>query len=167
MSPAEISSLRLRRALAEIAADRVGLGKRLDEALAYAVAPTPLTNEQAAAAALALERAYTALESILERATRTLEGEAPSGPDWHRRLLDGALLAIDRVRPALLGQTSYGAADELLRFRHFLRHAYSADLDPQRVTDLVARIGRDRGSIDADLDALERFLASMADAVEG
>lgn len=167
MSPAGISALRLRRAIAELQADRAAWTKRVGEALAYADRAAGLSDEQAAAAALALERAYTALESILERVTRTLEGTAPSGADWHRQLLDGAVLAIHKVRPPILGRESYEAADALLRFRHFLRHAYGSDLDPVRVGELVSVLAASRASVGADLDALESLLASMADALDG
>lgn len=133
MSPAEISASRLRRILAEVQADRAAFQKRAGEVIVYAGQALSLTAEQAAAAALAMERAYTALESIIERVTRALEGWAPSGPDWHRQLLDGAAMSIHKVRPALMSQRSHGVADNLMRFRHFLRHAYGADLDPRRV----------------------------------
>jgi hypothetical protein len=59
MSPAELSAARLRRTLAEIQADRVGWSKRTREVLAYVPLAASLTAEQAAAAALALERAYS------------------------------------------------------------------------------------------------------------
>jgi len=161
MTPSETSASRLRRALAEVQADRAAFQKRAGEAMVYA--DRALNAEQAAAAALAMERAYTALESILERVTRALEGGAPSGPDWHRQLLDGAAMSIHKVRPALLSQRSHEAADRLMRFRHFLRHAYGADLDPRRVGELVTELAQGQVSILADLDAMEAFLASMAD----
>jgi hypothetical protein len=146
-----------------VQADRAAFQKRASEVLAYADRVLTLTAEQAAAAALALERAYTALESILERATRALEGWAPSGSDWHRQLLDGAAIAIHKVRPALMSRGSYEVANRLMRFRHFLRHAYGADLDSRRVGELVTDLARGLGPVQADLDALEAFLASMAD----
>jgi hypothetical protein len=163
MSPAEISASRLRRLLAEVQADRAAFQKRVGEVTAYADRAPSLTAEQSAAAALAMERAYTALESILERVTRALEGWAPSGPDWHRQLLDGAAMSIHKVRPALMSQRSYEAADHLMRFRHFLRHAYGADLEPRRVGELVTELALSQATLLADLDAMEAFLASMAD----
>lgn len=161
MTPSELSASRLRRILAEVQADRAAFQKRAGEVLVYA--NRALTAEQAAAAALGMERAYTALESILERVTRALEGWAPSGADWHRQLLDGAAMSIHKVRPALLSQRSHEVADRLMRFRHFLRHAYGADLDARRVGELVADLVLGQASIVADLDAMEAFLASMAD----
>ena len=165
MTPSELSASRLRRVLAEVQADRAAFQKRAGEVLLYA--GRALTQEQAAAAALGLERAYTALESILERVTRALEGWTPSGPDWHRQLLDGAGMSIHKVRPALLSTRSHEVADRLMRFRRFLRHAYGADLEPRRVGELVADLVQGQASILADLDAMEAFLASMADELGG
>lgn len=165
MNAAEASASRLRRTLAEIQADRTAWDKRAFEALAYADR-ADLNAEQAAAASLALERAYTAIESILARLTRALEGSVPAGADWHRHLLDGAVLAIHKVRPPLLGGESHEICDTLLRFRHFLRHAYSSDLDTERVHALVRQLSAGRPALEADLDALETLLASMADAAE-
>jgi hypothetical protein len=150
-------------ALAEVQADRAAFQKRASEVAAYADRARSLTAEQAAAAALAMERAYTALESILERVTFALEGWVPSGPEWQRELLDGAAMSIHKVRPALLSRLSHEVADRLMRFRHFLHHAYRADLDPCRVGELVAELALGQAFIVADLDALEAFLASMAD----
>ncbi len=165
MNAAEASAARLRRTLAEVQADRSAWDKRAREALRYADG-ADLNAEQAAAAALSLERAYTAVESILERITRTLEGSVPAGSDWHRQLLDGALLAIHKVRPALLGRESHEICDTLLRFRHFLRHAYGSDLDAGRVHQLIRQLSAGRPTLETDLDALETLLASMADAAE-
>jgi len=72
-------------------------------------------------------------------------------------------MSIHKVRPALLSPRSHEAADRLMRFRHFLRHAYSADLDPRRVGELVTELVLGQAPIQADLDAMEAFLASMAD----
>ena len=48
-------------------------------------------------------------------------------------------LEIESIRPALLSEETASGLDELRRFRHLFRHAYTADLDPQRVADLAAR----------------------------
>lgn len=58
MTPSELSASRLRRILAEVQADRAAFHKRASEVLAYA--DRALTAEQAAAAALGMERASRA-----------------------------------------------------------------------------------------------------------
>jgi hypothetical protein len=45
---------------------------------------------------------YTALEAILERIARTMEGAAPTGPASHRDLLRSMTLPLEDVRPVVL-----------------------------------------------------------------
>lgn len=166
MGPAESGSALVRRLLAEIAADRGALADRTAEVRRFsapAAAPSP---ERVGALALALDRAYTALESLLERVARTLEGGAPTGDDWHRALLQNAGLEIERVRPPILGGPSLAAADELRRFRHFLRHAYAASLDPGRVARVAASWTAASDSVEADLDGFRDFLRRLAESLE-
>jgi hypothetical protein len=161
MGPAETGAALVRRLRAEVRADREVLERRQAEIARHA-AVTDAPEERLAALALALDRAYTTLESILERVARSLEGGPPVGEDWHAALLANARLEIDGVRPRLLGDASWAAADELRRFRHFLRHAYGSDREPERLGRVArAWIGVTDG-VRNDLDRLEGFLESLA-----
>jgi hypothetical protein len=42
-------------------------------------------------------------------------------------------LDVMPLRPAVIDDTAYDALDELRRFRHLFRHAYSVKLDPLRL----------------------------------
>lgn len=93
-----------------------------------------------ARAALALHHAYCAVESILERIARTVEGDVPTGTRWHRELLDASVLELDGIRPALLSVDSVRGLHDLLAFRHFVRHAYAVALDAERLGELQRRV---------------------------
>jgi len=166
MAPPEAGSALVRRLLAEIDADRRALADRTAEARRFSAPVPEPPPERPGALALALDRAYTALESLLERVARTVEGGAPSSDDWHRTLLHNAGLEIERVRPAILGAASLAAADELRRFRHFLRHAYAASLDPGRVARVATSWTSAFASVEADLDGFRDFLRRLADSLE-
>lgn len=167
MTPAESSAARVRRLVAEIRADRRALRARTDEVDGYVRAGVESgTPERTAALALGIDRSYTAVESILDRVARTLEGGSPDGADWHAELLRDAGLDIERVRPAVLTSPVLEAAHEARRFRHFLRHAYGAELDAARVLE-VARVWLDaRVQLEADLDRFEAFLGDLAARLE-
>lgn len=165
MAPPEAGAL-IRRLLAEIAADRRALVDRTAEARRYSTAAPATSPERTAAIALTLDRAYTALESLLERVARTLEGGAPTGGDWHRTLLQNAALEIEHVRPPVLRDSSLAVADELRRFRHFLRHAYAASLDTERVARMAASWLDAFAAVEADLDAFSSFLRRLAESLE-
>jgi len=47
-------------------------------------------------------------------------------------------LDLTPLRPAVIDDESFGELDELGRFRHVFRAAYSVELDPERMT-LVLR----------------------------
>ncbi len=166
MAPAEAGSALVRRLLAEIAADRRALADRTAEVRRFSAPNRQPPPERPGALALALDRVYTALESILERVARTVEGGAPAGDDWHRALLQNAGLEIEQVRPPILRPASLAAADELRRFRHFLRHAYAASLDPERVARVAASWTSAFASVDADLDGFRDFLRRLAESLE-
>jgi hypothetical protein len=72
-----------------------------------------------------------------ERALRLPER---SGEHWHRALLADAALELTGVRPPLVAEERDW--EELLAFRHFLRHAYAADLDATRLRKNVACLER-------------------------
>lgn len=61
------------------------------------------------------------------------------------------LLEIKSVRPPLLSENSYGALNELRRFRHVFRHAYSYGLDDERVAYLLRKIIKTQPGIMKDL----------------
>jgi hypothetical protein len=168
MREREIGAARVRRLLAEIRADRSALTTRTDE-IVDLCGPVPTGSrprERTAALALALDRTYTVLESILERIARSLEGGLPTAQDWHRSLLGNASLRIPNVRPPVLREAVVKVADQLRRFRHFLRHAYAAELSVERLRKLANAWLAERSELDADLDEFEKFLEDLARQLE-
>ncbi|MFW6067878.1 MAG: hypothetical protein ACOC97_06045 [Myxococcota bacterium] len=156
----------VRRLRAEIRADRSAMEDRTAEVRQFAHGDGSVPPERPGALALALDRAYTALESILERVARTLEGGVPEGADWHRSLLQNASLEIERVRPAILGGEAVSMADEARRFRHFVRHGYAAPLDWERVRRVAQAWLADELALRRDLDAFDDFLGKLADRLD-
>lgn len=154
----------LRRLVAEVQADRRALGARDAELDEFLSRWSGSDAGQAAALALVLDRSYSGLEALMERVVRTLDGDVPRGTDWHRGLLDAARLHVPTIRPAILAGSA-DAADELRRFRHFVRHAYAAPLDPPRVRTLAAAWSAAHPLLSADLDAFEAFLEQLAATV--
>jgi hypothetical protein len=96
----------------------------------------------AAAMAFEIERWYTAVESLLVRILRTLEGDVPTGPAHHREVLRVASLAVEPLRPALVPPAAETDLRELLGFRLFARHAYDVEPEPVRMLEHGDRAGR-------------------------
>lgn len=153
----------VQRLRAEIASDRRALQGHLDELQRLALDQDAPAGDLARAA-VALHHAYGAIESIMTRVARLLEGGAPSGPDWHQELLDSMALAIDGIRPQVLSSETVAALRQLLAFRHFFRHAYSAPLRADRLAVLRDIAEQVRAPIAVELDALDELLRRVADS---
>ena len=97
---------------------------------------------EAAFVALALDHAYQALEQIMVAIERALRLPARAGENWHRAVLSDAARPLPGIRPAVVAPESERDWGELLGFRHFLRHAYAANLDPERLQKNVERLTR-------------------------
>jgi hypothetical protein len=87
------------------------------------------------AAALRLQSLYTGIERCFLQVSRVLNGGTPDGGDWHRRLLERMGQPTEE-RPAVLLEASIASLQELLRFRHLVRHLYAYELQPEAVERL-------------------------------
>src|SRR5262249_3183211 len=105
--------------------------------------------------------------AVLDRITVAFEGTPAQGPDWHRSLLRVSGLEIERVRPAILGSVSSLAADELRRFRHFLRHAYPTPLDAAKALAVATSWMSSAAESDVALARFGRFLDELPTRLEG
>ena len=104
-----------------------------------------------------LHNLYGAFEQVFEVVARYFENRVAAA-GYHAGLIRRMQLNIPGVRPALLSESTAADLDELRRFRHLFRHAYSADLDPHKVSRLAAGAGSLRRAFARDLD---RFLARL------
>jgi len=155
----------LERLRAEVRSDRDAALRWFDELAAVEIGPQAGRSDLAQAA-WALHHGYSAIEAILERTMRTVEGSLPEGPDFHKAVLDAAALTIEGVRPPLLTPATVAALHDLRAFRHFVRHAYAVELDAGRLADLQVRTAALRSALADDLDRLDRWLSEVARAAE-
>ena len=95
---------------------------------------------EAALVALSLDHAYQAFEQLLVTVERALGLPPRLGDRWHRALLADAARPIPSVRPEVLPAKAEADWEEILGFRHFLRHAYAVELDPARLSRNVGRL---------------------------
>lgn len=152
-------------ARAEVRSDRAAFEARVTE-LRDLDLTAASSEADLARAALALHHAYSAVEGMLDRVSRTIEGSLPEGPDWHQALLDTMALEIDEVRPRVLGDESVRLLHRLLGFRHFLRHAYAVPLDPEQLIRLRGDALSLAPRLAVDLDAFDAFLKRLVERAE-
>lgn len=123
--------------------------------LARAHSADPSQGDAAAAlVALSLDHAYQAFEAILLRLERAAGLPERNGANWRAALLADAAMAIPGLRPAVFPAEAHADWDALLRFRHFLRHAYVVDLDP-------GKLAQNRDRLDHAVAATEAWLGAV------
>ena len=111
------------------------------------------------APAAVLHSFYTGIENILKRVAVELDREPIGGEAWHRDLLL-RMTQPRSGRPAVLSSALHDALLDYLGFRHFFRHAYSFDLDWQKMSPLVLNLEKTLRDLEK---ALDEFLAATAD----
>ncbi len=158
-------SASIERLRAEIRSDRTSIGRWLDqlEPLELGAGSDPALLSLAA---WAIHHSYSAIEAILERTMRVIERSLPEGADFHKALLDAAALELEGIRPPLLSPETVRELHELRGFRHFVRHAYSVDLDGGRLAALQERAAGLRPVLDRELDDLDRWLAELSASLD-
>lgn len=104
---------------------------------------------------------YSALEDLFKQVAACFENQVDDLARFHRDLLQKMSFDVPGVRPRLLHKESYRLLDELRRFRHVFRHAYTYQLDRERVSDLRHRILDGWEQVESDLDEFGSFLRSF------
>jgi uncharacterized protein YutE (UPF0331/DUF86 family) len=90
-------------------------------------------EDQMIVIAYRLHNLYSAFENIFLNIARTFENQIDESGRWHTQLLSRMRLDLLPLRPSVIDKAAYRALDELLRFRHLFRHAYTVHLDPDRL----------------------------------
>jgi len=136
----KVDASRLLLLKAEIVSDLEAID-RIREAVSeamLAVAPSQVPSPVVRSGlALYLHDFYQAIEQILTRITRTLNGFDTAGESWHIDLLRLASREIEGLRPAVISESTRRDLDRYRGFRHYVRHGYDRDLMWDRMQGLV------------------------------
>jgi hypothetical protein len=91
--------------------------------------------ERSALAAM-LHSFYTGIENIFKRIALEIDGDIPSGYASHSDLL-AAMTQSTAKRPPVISEELQIRLSAYLSFRHVFRHAYSFQLEWEKMRDLV------------------------------
>ena len=86
-----------------------------------------------------LHNLYSAYEDLFKLIADFFENQIEDLTRYHTGLLKRMMIEIEGVRPNILSEESFKILDELRGFRHVFRHAYSYDLDPERIVKLTEK----------------------------
>ena len=92
-----------------------------------------LDGTEIRAAALSLSTLYGGVERIMLEALRDRSGVRPQGLNWHTQLLEHARST------SLVSETTLDELKSFLAFRHFIRHAYSFEIDSKMIEQILDR----------------------------
>ena len=158
IGPYAVLASRIRHEIAELerVVERVGRA-------AVAVRDPSADQEFALdSAALNLHDFYTGLERVFAQVAAVVDTSQPTGSDWRRELLRQMTLAIPGGRPQVLQIETARKVDELLRFRHVVRHVYAFDLDLEPVARLAGRLRPTWVEVSTSLIAFAAYLDTLA-----
>lgn len=88
------------------------------------------------ALATMLHSFYTGIENIFKRIAVEIDGSIPSGYASHSKLL-AVMTQITQHRPAVISDGLRTRLSAYLSYRHVFRHAYSFQLEWDKMRDLV------------------------------
>jgi hypothetical protein len=112
--------------------------------------------------ALKLHNFYTGCERIFQKIADDLNGGIPTSHEWHKRLLSGMALEIEGSRPNVITKRTAVELEEYLAFRHVVRNIYGFELDPERISRLVERVGEVFQHFEKEFDKFISFLVAVS-----
>jgi uncharacterized protein YutE (UPF0331/DUF86 family) len=111
--------------------------ENIERVLADLPKPDSLKNlsplELAGAAAL-IHNFYNGVENVFKQFVISKSLNIPRGPSWHIDLIEIC------VANKIISQTTSDMLKEYLSFRHFFSHAYSFDVDEERIAPLLEKM---------------------------
>jgi hypothetical protein len=108
-----------------------------------------------------LHNLYSAFENVFEAIAAAFENSVEDMGRWHIQLLERMRLDVMPLRPAVIDDEAFEALDELRRFRHLFRHAYSVRIDPLRLQLVLQKALRLRVIYPGQLEAFLAFVAAL------
>jgi hypothetical protein len=115
------------------------------------------------AAALNLHDFFGGLERIFQQIGTTVEGELPTGSDWHRQLMVQMQNDMPDLRPPVVSTEVIHTLDEFRRFRHVVRNIYAFEFDPKQIERLVNQMSDVFAQIRTELLVFASFLRQVGE----
>lgn len=151
--------------ISELKVERRNLSNLVNEmeSLSAEIEDEPTGVELRAAGSI-LHDFYTGLEKIFRLIALEIDGNLPSGEEWHKRLLDRMAVEVEDLRPPVIDGSLKEQLSEYLRFRHLFRHIYGFELNWDRCRPLVRKLPEINRELTNRLDKFEDFLREINEA---
>jgi uncharacterized protein YutE (UPF0331/DUF86 family) len=93
-----------------------------------------LSSLELAGVAALIHNFYNGVENVFKQLVISKGLNIPQGPSWHIDLIEMC------IANQIISRTASDMLKEYLSFRHFFSHAYSFDVDEERIAPLLERI---------------------------
>jgi hypothetical protein len=104
---------------------------------------------------------YNGVEKIFEHIANKVDGDIPSGADWHMQLLKRMGAEVSDRRPAVINKELGEKLSEYLSFRHLFRNIYGFELKWERCKDLAPGLEEIYNDLTGQLEVFKSFLKSL------
>ena len=108
-----------------------------------------------------LHNLYNAAENIFRNIAESFGNQLDAKSRWHADLLDRMRLDLTPLRPAVIDDEAFDELDELRRFRHVFRAAYSVELDPERMNLVLSKARALRQHFPPQVEGFLAFLETL------
>lgn len=107
-----------------------------------------------------LHNFYNACENLLLRIASVFENTIDK-EEWHKDLLLQMKLDIENIRPRVIRSELVPLLDEYRRFRHLFRHAYSIQLDWEKINLLITKLEKTKSLFLEDIQQFIEFTDNL------
>jgi len=121
------------------------------QALLRKCAVTSPNDIELSALAAMLHAFYNGIETIFKRTAAELGDPLPAGESWHKELLD-AMAQATRQRSPVLSPELQARLKEYMEFRHMFRHAYTFELQWNKMRTLILGCEETLKLVEGELD---------------
>ena len=101
---------------------------------------------------------YSRMEDIFEVIAIHVDGEKPSGKNWHQLLLQQMVADKHGQRPAIISERSFELLDNYRSFYHVVRNIYTLKFDLHKIEQLVRSLPMTYASVNEELLHFARLL---------
>jgi hypothetical protein len=105
---------------------------------------------------------YSGLEKVFELIARHVDDQISESETWHKDLLNQMSEESEELRPAVIGHDTASSLDKFLRFRHLVRNIYTFNLNPDKLSELIAELPDLWKKIRKELTAFAQFIEDLA-----
>lgn len=108
-----------------------------------------------------LHNLFSAFENMFINIASVFENSIDEAGRWHSQLLEHMTLDAMPLRPKVIDEEAFDALDELRRFRHLFRHAYSKRLHSDRLNLVLQRAFVLENLYKPQLETFMKFLQTL------